>query len=175
VREAFKSTKKGKGKVDESYKLFWPEADEGGDFARVAARFNATIVPVAAVGAEEGFEMLLDADELLALPFLGPRVAKSAASTPVGRPGERFVSPVSVPKLPGRYYFLFGEPIPTGGVDAADREACAALYTKVQAELEESLRYLLTKRDTDPYREVMPRLAVEASWGWEKQVPTFRP
>ena len=131
--------------------------------------------------------MLLDADELLALPFLGPRVAKSAASTPVGRcathacdadahchaprtvpctthctthhtsctdpnhapctvhyttrrtppcrPGERFVSPVSVPKLPGRYYFLFGEPIPTGGVDAADREACAALYTKVQAEL----------------------------------------
>jgi len=51
------------------------------------------------------------------------------------RPGERFVSPVSVPKLPGRYYFLFGEPIPTGGVDAADREACAALYTKVQAAL----------------------------------------
>ena len=55
--------------------------------------------------------------------------------TPCCRPGERFVSPVSVPKLPGRYYFLFGEPIPTGGVDAADREACAALYTKVQAEL----------------------------------------
>ena len=23
--------------------------------------------------------------------------------------------------------------------------------------------------------QVMPRLAVEASWGWEKQVPTFRP
>lgn len=45
----------------------------------------------------------------------------------------------------------------------------------MQAELEEALRYLLTKRDTDPYREVMPRLAVEASWGWEKQVPTFRP
>ena len=34
---------------------------------------------------QEGFEMLLDADELLALPFLGPRVARSAASTPVGR------------------------------------------------------------------------------------------
>ena len=44
--------------MDESYKLFWPDADEGGDFARVAARFNATIVPVAAVGAEVGFEML---------------------------------------------------------------------------------------------------------------------
>ena len=33
--------------------------------------------------------MLLDADELLALPVLGQRVARSAASTPVGRPGER--------------------------------------------------------------------------------------
>jgi len=56
--------------------------------------------------------MLLDADELLALPFLGQRVAKSAANAPVGRPGERFVTPVSVPKLPGRYYFLF-EPSPS--------------------------------------------------------------
>ena len=46
---------------------------------------------------------------------------------------------------------------------------------QVQAELEESLRYLLTKRKDDPYREVLPRLAVEASWGWERQVPTFRP
>jgi len=175
VREAFKSTKKGKGRTDESYKLFWPDAAESADFARVAARFNATIVPVAAVGAEEGFEMLLDADELLSLPILGRQVRESAARAPVGRPGERFVSPVSVPKLPGRYYFLFGEPIPTGAVDAADREACAALYTKVQAELEESLRYLLSKREADPYRDVMPRLAVEASWGWERQVPTFRP
>ena len=33
--------------------------------------------------------MILDADELLALPVLGQRVARSAASTPVGRPGER--------------------------------------------------------------------------------------
>ena len=32
----------------------------------------------------------------------------------------------------------------------------------MQAELEESLRYLLTKRDTDPYQEVMSRDAIEA-------------
>ena len=62
-------------------------------------------------------------------------VHNTTRRTPPCRPGERFVSPVSVPKLPGSYYFLFGEPIPTGGIDAADREACAALYTKVQAEL----------------------------------------
>ena len=170
VREAFKSTKRG-----ESYQLFWPDASESADFARVAARFNATIVPVAAVGAEEGFEMLLDADELLALPFLGGRVKEGAARAPVGRPGERFVSPVSLPKLPGRYYFLFGAPIATGGVDARDKAACAALYSQVQRELEEALQYLLSKRDADPYQEVLPRVAVEASWNWDRQVPTFRP
>ena len=168
VREAFKSTKKG-----EMYQLFWPPASEGGDFARVAARFGATIVPVAAIGAEEGFEMVLDADELLQLPVIGDRIAEGAKRTPAGRPGERFVSPVSVPKVPGRYYFLFGAPIDTRGVDATDREACAALYTSVQAELESSIRFLLEKRDQDPYEPVLPRAAVEASWNFTQQVPTF--
>ncbi|KAL3915952.1 MAG: hypothetical protein SGPRY_007023, partial [Prymnesium sp.] len=123
VREAFKSTKKvreeerdgegtgregggewvGEGERDgETYKLFWPPAEESSDFARVAARFNATIVPVAAVGAEEGFEMLLDADEALSLPFFGDRLREGAKEAPVGRPGERFVTPISLPKLPGR-------------------------------------------------------------------------
>ena len=36
-----------------------------------------------------------------------------------------------VPKLPGRYYFLFGSPIDASGVDANDKEACAALYRQV--------------------------------------------
>merc|ERR1719163_143026 len=129
VREAFKSTKKG-----ETYKLFWPEGEETSDFVPVAARFNATIVPVAAIGAEEGFEMVLDADELLELPYLGERAAESAKRAPVGRPGERFVTPVSVPKLPGRYYFLFGEPVDASQVDPNDKDACAALYASVRAE-----------------------------------------
>lgn len=168
VREAFKSLKKG-----EQYKLFWPDGEETSDFARVAARFNATIVPVAAIGAEEGFEMLLDADELLDLPVLGQRVAEGAKNTPVGRPGERFVSPVSVPKLPGRYYFLMGSPIETSAVDPSDKEACAALYGGVKAELEASIRYLLDKREADPYEALLPRVAVEASWNFTKQVPSF--
>ena len=171
VREAFKSTKKGK---DETYQLFWPEGAEESDFARVAARFDATIVPVAAIGAEEGFEMLLDADELLALPVLGERIAEGAKRTPVGRKGERFVSPIAVPKVPGRFYFLFGSPISTAGVDPTDKEACAALYQQVRAELEASLSYLLEQRKRDPYEQLLPRAAVEASWNFTRQVPTFR-
>lgn len=157
----------------ENYKLFWPDAKESADFAPVAARFGAQIVPVAAIGAEEGFEMILDADELLELPIFGKRVAEGAQKAPVGRPGERFVSPVALPKLPGRYYFLFGAPIDASAVDANDKEACAALYAAVQAELEASLRYLLEQRKEDPYEAPLPRVAVEASWNFTKQVPTF--
>jgi 1-acyl-sn-glycerol-3-phosphate acyltransferase len=169
VREAFKSTKRG-----EAYQLFWPEEEGTSDFARVAARFNATIVPVAAIGAEDGFDMLLDADEILSLPFLGERAAEAAKRTPAGRPGERFVSPLSVPKVPGRYYFLFGAPIETSAVSASDKDACEALYAEVKAELETSLRYLLEKRDADPWEAALPRAAVEATWGWQRQAPTFK-
>ena len=80
---------------------------------------------------------------------------------------------VSIPKLPGRYYFLFGAPIDTSGVDPNDKEACAALYVQVRSELEASLRYLLEKRRTDPYESAMPRLAVEATWNFTRQAPTF--
>jgi len=170
VREAFKSSKAG-----ENYRLFWPPAEEGSDFARVAARFGATVVPIAAVGAEDGFEMILDADELLALPVLGDRVAEAAKAAPEGRPGERFVAPVSAPKVPERFYFLFGRPIATGAVDPRDKAACSALYAAIQAELEASIQYLLEKRKGDMYRAPLPRVAIEATSGWERQVPSFRP
>ena len=64
VREVFH----GKG---EDYKLFWHEST---DFVRTAARFNTTIIPISAVGAADSANILLDADELLDLPFgLGDR------------------------------------------------------------------------------------------------------
>eukprot|EP00966_Prymnesium_polylepis_P130994 3029743-Prymnesium_polylepis.1 len=118
--------------------------------------------------------MVLDADEALALPFLGERIRKGAEGTPVGRPGERFVSPISVPKPPGRYYFLFGAPIPTAGVDPADKQQCADLYASVQAQLEGCIDYLLAKRKEDPYEPLLPRAAAEASWNFDRQAPTFK-
>ena len=56
---------KGKG---QEYRLFWPSRPE---FVRMAARYGATIVPFAGVGAEEGFNMLLDSQEIRNLPVVG--------------------------------------------------------------------------------------------------------
>jgi len=43
--------------------------------------------------------MIVDQDEILAVPYLGERLKESAKRQPVGRPGERLVPPVSVPTL----------------------------------------------------------------------------
>lgn len=108
LREAFKSTKPSS---NEAYKLLWPPVGDG-SFARVAARFDATIVPVAAIGADECFEMLLDADDVLALPLLGARAKETALRTPIALPGERFVTPVSLP-APWRFRRFCRCPTPT--------------------------------------------------------------
>ena len=61
VREVFH----GKG---EDYELFWPEKV---DFVRIAARFNATIVPISAVGSADSGTILLGAFSLRSIVFPG--------------------------------------------------------------------------------------------------------
>ena len=111
---------------------------------------------------------------MLSLPLLGERAAEAARRSPSARPGERFVSPVGLPVLPGRFYFLFGRPISTAATEHTDHAACAALYGDVRCELEESIRYLLGRREQDPYQALLPRAVIEAAGGWESQAPTFR-
>ena len=63
---------KGKG---EEYRLFWSERPE---FVRMAARYGATIVPFAGVGAEDGFQMLLEPEEIRRLPVVGAMLEERA-------------------------------------------------------------------------------------------------
>merc|ERR1712241_346921 len=56
-----------KGKVEE-YKLFWPEEQE---FVRIAAKFNATIVPLSGVGIDDSLNILASPKEILDFPFVG--------------------------------------------------------------------------------------------------------
>jgi len=91
VREVFHN----KG---EDYELFWPEKS---DFVRVAARFNATVVPISAVGSADSATILLDSKEVVNLPFgLGDDAKNRSANIISARfdqsnSDEQFVPPVS--------------------------------------------------------------------------------
>lgn len=132
-------------------------------------------MPIGAVGAEDGFEVLLDSDELQALPAgLGDRVKQSASRITQVRPNESFTPPVAVPRLPPpRYYFCFGRPFDTSSVDSADEEARRKLYAEVRSELEGCISWLLEKREKDPYAAFLPRFMYESATNWTRQAPTF--
>ena len=160
---------------DEAYELFWPEKV---DFVRIAARFNAIIVPISAVGAADSANILLDAPEVLNLPFgLGERAKNSSQSFISARfdqdnADEVFQPPIVVPKLtPARHYFVFGKPFDTSDIDHGDKDACAELYGGVKSELMRGLDDLLVAREKDPYKNFVQRLAIEQLLG--KPAPTF--
>ncbi|GIL71022.1 hypothetical protein Vretimale_4099 [Volvox reticuliferus] len=171
VREALKLR-------NEQYKLVWPRRAE---FVRMACRLGATLVPFAAVGAEDSVELLLDRKDLMAVPGLGDWLRQQQKGMVMARRGvtvsedvdESFVFPLVAPKSPARFYYLFGAPIRTDPRFAEDRDAVSQLYGQVQSEVERCLEYLIRKRDQDPYKDLLPRLLYEASWGGRRQAPTF--
>ena len=56
--------------------MFWPEREE---FVRMAARFNALIVPFGAIGCEDSFNFIADSQQLSNLPLLGPYLRRRAS------------------------------------------------------------------------------------------------
>lgn len=44
---------------------------------------------------------------------------------------------------------------------------------QVKGEVEDGISWLLRNRERDPYKDALPRLLYEASWGG-KQAPTFK-
>uniref|UniRef100_A0A7S0VIS5 AB hydrolase-1 domain-containing protein n=1 Tax=Hemiselmis tepida TaxID=464990 RepID=A0A7S0VIS5_9CRYP len=177
---------------DEYYTLKWPEKT---DFVRLAARYNATIVPFGGVGASDAATVLLDPDEvkefgespivkLLGAAWPFARVATEPEDAAAGRSSESSSSdrlafkdlPIVVPKPPwevSRTYFMFGSPIRTQGINVKDAEECAGVYTKVQGEVNGILSYLLDNRENDPYKELSARLLYETQNA--RSAPTFSP
>ena len=180
VREAFK-------RKNEDYKLFWPSKPE---FIRMAVRHGATIVPFAAVGAEDGIEIVADADDIVNLPFgLGQAAAERSREVPAARAvdtrvtedggaEETFVQPLVVPKTPQRYYFKFGKPVDTDGLYQGgfldNDEEVRAMYDEVRRDVEDGIDWLLRRRSEDPFRDTALRTLYETAQGG-KQAPTFNP
>ena len=169
VREAFK-------RKNELYKLFWPSKPE---FVRMAAKFDAIIVPFAAVGAEDSFDIVQDADDLLNGVF-GESVRERANKMPKARVNddfrddeELFIQPVAVPKIPERFYFRFMAPIDLSDIDLDDEESVKAVYANVKNEVATGIEYLREKRAADPFKDIGPRLLYERATS--TQAPTFVP
>ena len=159
---------------NESYQLFWPEKV---DFVRTAARFNATIVPISAVGMADSFNFLLDSDEVLNLPIIGQRAKDSARNVTAARfdvsnEDELMVAPLVTPSLPSRNYFIFGKPVSTHGIDPKDKELCKEAYLNIQDEMNLGFHQILKAREADTFKDGGPRLAYEKVTG--RQAPTFR-
>ncbi|XP_057764058.1 phytyl ester synthase 1, chloroplastic-like [Salvia miltiorrhiza] len=170
-------------KKGEEYKLFWPEQPE---FVRMAARFEATIVPFGVVGEDDLTELVLDYDDLMKIPFLSDLILSNDEkgqefNIRAGMSGEvanqNLYFPGLLPKIPGRLYYLFGKPIQTKGKKEMlkDREKARELYLEIKSEVETSMSYLLKKREQDPYRSIVDRTMYRAFRAPMDQVPTFEP
>lgn len=139
---------------DQQYQLLWGQRT---GFARMAIAAGCPIIPFAAVGAEDRFDVLLDMDHPVAAPA-------RAVARRVGREdvGTLLVRGTTLGFLPGggRLYFRFGAPIPTtrwaGRADDAEaRDACRDL---VKAEVEGGIAALRAMRDADDRRSLLPRV-----------------
>ncbi|XP_010025089.2 acyltransferase-like protein At1g54570, chloroplastic [Eucalyptus grandis] len=158
----------------EEYKLFWPDQPE---FVRMAARFGATIVPFGTVGEDDITNMILDNNEVMKIPFVGDYIKKYSRDNIRVRENEAVSVPVLLPRIPGRFYYLFGKPIETRGryESLKDRENANELYLQVKSGVENCIAYLLKKREEDPYRNIVDRTVHRALHSPLHEIPTFEP
>ncbi|XP_051209781.1 phytyl ester synthase 1, chloroplastic-like [Lolium perenne] len=158
----------------EEHRIFWPDRTE---FVRMAAQFNATIVPFGVVGEDDLLNLLCTFDDIRSAPF-GKEIMRAYSNHLKLRDADHeVIFPGVYLKIPGRFYYRFGKPIPTKGRQdvLTDRHAAARLYTHVKSEVEGIISYLLEKREEDKYRKLFPRLLYKAARGANTEVPAFDP
>ncbi|KAL4637360.1 hypothetical protein ACB092_03G071800 [Castanea dentata] len=163
----------------EEYKLFWPDQQE---FVRMAAKFGATIVPFGAVGEDDIAEMLLDYNDLIKIPVVNDLIREAISQNTMKVRDEtkgevanpNLFYPLMVPKIPGRFYYLFGKPIKTKGREdiLKDKQVANQLYLQIKAEVERNMAFLIEKRQEDPYRSIVDRTLYKAIHG-PIEVPAF--
>ncbi|TKW14414.1 hypothetical protein SEVIR_5G166200v4 [Setaria viridis] len=165
----------------EEYKLFWPDQPE---FVRMAARFGVTVIPFGCVGEDDVLELVLDYNDQKNIPGLREWIesvnkeADRVRDSVKGEDGNQdMYLPALLPKVPGRFYYLFGKPIEMKGMNSLvrDRKSANDVYLRIKSEVEEIMSYLKRKREEDPYRSIAQRALYQATWGTSAQVPTFEP
>jgi 1-acyl-sn-glycerol-3-phosphate acyltransferase len=145
---------------DEKYQLLWKERT---GFARMAIEAGAPIVPFAAVGIEDEFDIVVDADHGLLRP-LRRAVESVGGRWDLAWPLGRFAGPLGLPKGE-RFYYWFGEPVDTtkwAGRDD-DTVALAECRDAVREAVYAGIEFLHEQRAADPHRYLIARLAAAAS------------
>ncbi|GJN31899.1 hypothetical protein PR202_gb20354 [Eleusine coracana subsp. coracana] len=158
----------------EAHRLFWPAQAE---FVRMAAQFNATIVPFGVVGEDDLVEILCTFEDIRNAPFGKEMIQAYSNHLKLRDVDHEVIFPGMYLKMPGRFYYRFGKPIPTRGREdvLTDKQAANDLYLHVKSEVESMISYLLEKRVEDNYRSLIPRMLFQAARGPNCEVPSFDP
>jgi 1-acyl-sn-glycerol-3-phosphate acyltransferase len=137
----------------EKYQLMWKERI---GFARLAIEHGYPIVPFAAVGAEEMFEIVIDENNPAYAHFTD--LVRQLTGWPL-QPLVHGVGPTLLPH-PERLYFWFGEAIDTTCYAGRHEDDRAARVVRDEAKLavESGIDFLLDERDSDPRRPLRRRL-----------------
>lgn len=149
AREVFKH----KG---ERYHLLWKNRV---GFAALAIAHGYPIVPFAAVGAEDCYDILVDSDEMRR-SIVGPILEWL---TPRADELPPLVSGLGLAPRPQRFYFRFESPIATTPWEGRsdDQEACLELRGRVAAAIEHGIAALQRSQERDPERALGVRLLRE--------------
>lgn len=145
----------------EAYQLIWKDRT---GFARMAVEHGYRIIPFAAVGAEECYDILIDSNDIM-----GSGLVKWLKTTTLGSKfigdGEQ-IFPLSrglglsmIPR-PERFYYSFGEPIETAQHqgESDDPEVLAEVRDAVKESIETQLAALRKVQAKDPKRGLMGSL-----------------
>lgn len=127
----------------ERYRLIWKERM---GFARMAIEAGCPIVPFSAIGVEDMYDVLLDADH----PVLKPvrAVAERAGFRwELAPPLVRGIGPTPLPRRE-RIYFSFGAPVETASYGLADADV-RAVRDEVRAAVEDGIAWLLDERERE--------------------------
>lgn len=152
----------------EEYQLQWPEEQE---FVRIAAKFNATIVPLSGVGIDDSIDIVASGNDLLGVPVIGDFLKQSMVDLPKVREDETLVFPLTRPRSINRLYFKLGKPIRTSKDLVNDKEKCEEIYQEAKQGVEDGIMYLKQKRSQDPYKDLIPRVLYEQNTS--RKAPTF--
>ncbi|XP_028770772.1 acyltransferase-like protein At1g54570, chloroplastic isoform X1 [Neltuma alba] len=163
----------------EEYKLIWPQNQE---FVRMAARFGATIVPFGVVGEDDIAELVLDYNDLIKVPIINDYIRDSNRDAIKIRDetsgevaNQNLFIPGLLPKIPGRFYYLFGKPVRTKGMEKMleDKHNANQLYLQIKSQVQHNINYLIKKREEDPYRNIVDRIMYRAIYS--SDTPAFKP